>query len=134
MKAAGKGGWLPQKNWLEWSVFAVALLLVTATIGYLTREALLTSDRPPQITVRLGEPRPAPGGYMVPVRVRNGGDLTAESVTIAVVLVVNGAERERAELTLAYLPRQATREGWVRFRADPRAGELRTAGIGFEVP
>jgi uncharacterized protein (TIGR02588 family) len=68
----------PAKNALEWTVFAVGLVLVLATLGYLIRESIVSGDEPPDVAVRLGSPRPSRNGYLLPVEVTNAGDATAE--------------------------------------------------------
>lgn len=124
----------PEKNWLEWSVFGVGLVLVLATLGFLVREALVGSGGPPEVVARLGAPRASAGGYMVPVEVANVGEGTAEDVTVTVVLEGAGEEREEAQLEIAFLPRDSRRNGYVTFQRDPTGGGLRLGPIAFEVP
>lgn len=124
----------PQKNWLEWTVFAVGLVLVLATLGFLVRESLAGGSGPPEIVARLGVPEPSAGGFMVPVEVANAGQGTAEDVKVTVVLEIPGGERAEAELDIAFLPRDSRRNGWVTFRSDPARGTLRLGPIAFEEP
>ena len=124
----------PAKNWLEWAVFGVGLVLVLATLGFLIRESLAASGGPPEIVARLGPPRASAGGFMVPVEVVNVGKGTAEDVKVAVVLELPQAEREESELDIAFLPRDSRRNGWVTFRSDPARGTLRLGPIAFEEP
>lgn len=121
------------KNLLEWSVFAVALLLVLATFGYLIREAITTDPGPPDVIVSLGEPRAGSGGHLVPVTAENRGAETAEDVQITVRLE-GPSPAEEAVLVIAYLPRGARRSGWVTFRSDPAAGKVQVAGVAFQAP
>ncbi|HWS52728.1 MAG TPA: hypothetical protein VN228_01265 [Pyrinomonadaceae bacterium] len=124
-----------EKNWLEWAVFGVGLALVAGTLGYLVYDGAAAGDDPPAVEVRLGEPRPTGHNFVVPVAVTNHGDQTAEGVTVEVTLEgAGGAGPERGQLTVAFLPRRATREGWVAFRADPRAGRLTPRVLGYEKP
>ncbi|HEX8499486.1 MAG TPA: hypothetical protein VF659_02760 [Pyrinomonadaceae bacterium] len=124
-----------EKNWLEWVVFGVGLLLVASTLAYLVYDGATTADTPPEVEVRLGEPRPGGAGFLVPVTVVNRGGRTAGGVTVEVVLEADGSpEPERGEFTLAFLPRGGTREGWVSFSRDPRAGRLTARATGYEKP
>lgn len=122
-----------EKNPLEWIVFAVALVLVLATLGYLVREALTTTKAPPEIVVTLGEPRPAAGGHQVPVRVENRGHQTAEEVRVSVWLDGRDGRRE-AVLVIPYVPRESRRQGWVSFEGPPRPGAVRVGGVGYQMP
>ena len=130
-KAAAK----VEKNWLEWVVFGVGLLLVVSTLAYLVYDGATAADTPPDVEVRLGEPRPGGAGFRVPVTIVNRGGQTAGAVSVEVVLEGTGApEPERGEFTVAFLPRGGTREGWVSFRSDPRAGRLTARASGYEQP
>ncbi len=124
----------PAKNALEWTVFAVGLVLVLATLGYLVRESVVGDGGPPEIVVRLGEPRASASGHLVPVEVANIGQTTAEDVLVPIFLDLPDGGREEAELSIGFLPRNSTRDGWVSFRGDPRRGTLRLGAIAFEVP
>ena len=122
-----------EKNALEWSVFAVALVLVLATFGYLVHEALTVREGPPDVAVTLGPSTDGAGGHLVSVTAENRGGSTAEQVQITVRLVASSGE-EDAVLVVPYLPRGSRRTGWVAFRADPAAGTLRVAGMSFQAP
>ena len=123
-----------QKNWLEWSVFAVGLVLVLGTIGYLIYDAVTLGTTPPSLEVKLGKPQQRQTQFLVPVSVTNHGDETAEGVLVEVALESGGKETERAEFEIAFLPRQSTREGWVTFDKDPRAARLKARVLGYEKP
>jgi uncharacterized protein (TIGR02588 family) len=122
------------KNRLEWAVFAVGLVLVLATLGFLVRESIVGTGGPPEVVARLGEARPSASGYLIPVEVANIGQSTAEDVLVPIFLELPGGKQEEAELNIAFLPRDSKRDGWVSFRGDPRRGTLRLGAIAFEVP
>ena len=124
-----------QKNWVEWAVFALGLLLVTSTLAYLAYDAATITDAPPSIEVRAGQPEQRPHNFIVPVSLINHGDQTAEGVLVEVVLENGGQEKERGEFTVAFLPRRSTREGWVAFQTDPRTVEqIKARVLGYEKP
>lgn len=123
-----------RKNWLEWSVFAVGLILVFCTLGYLTYAGASMGHEPPSLEVRLGEPEKRESNFIVPVTVINHGDETAAGVRIEVVMESGGDEKARGELDLPFLPRHAIREGWVTFEQDPRSAQLKARVLGYEKP
>jgi uncharacterized protein (TIGR02588 family) len=125
-----------QKNWLEWLVFVVGLALVLFALAYLVYEGATMGDEPPSIEVRLGTPEQRAYNFVVPVTVTNHGDETAEGITVEVSLGHDGSAVpvERGELTVAFLPRRATSEGWVTFQQDPRPARLTARVLGYEKP
>ncbi|MFB2935223.1 hypothetical protein ACE1B6_08080 [Aerosakkonemataceae cyanobacterium BLCC-F154] len=124
-----------EKNWLEWIIFAVGLILVVSTLGYLIYDATTVSEAPPNIEVKIGETQPQGQNFLVPVIATNKGEQTAETVQIEVILENNGKEEESAEMEIQFLPRGAKRSGWVTFEKDPRTVEkIKTRAVGFEKP
>ena len=122
----------PQKNWFEWIVFALALILVSATLGYLIYAGASMDDEPPSLEVRLGTPEQRQFNFIVPVTVVNHGDETAEGVRIEVVMESGGELIARGEFDIPFLPRHATREGWVTFDQDPRTAQLKARVRGYQ--
>lgn len=123
-----------RKNWLEWSVFGVGLVLVTCTLGFLIYDGATSRDEPPQLSVELGTPEKRGEHFVVPLTVKNTGGQTAEGVTVEVTLESDGGRAERGEFSVAFLPRGGKREGFVTFRADPRSGRLVPRVLGYEKP
>ncbi len=123
-----------KKHPLEWIVFAVSLVLVAGTVGFLAWDAVRGEDSPAALSVELGRPEPRDGTWAVPVTVRNRGDITAENVNVEVTLELPGAEPERADFDAAFVPRQSKREGWVTFRSDPSRGRLSGRAAGYSAP
>lgn len=124
----------PPKNWLEWLVFAVSLLLILATAGVLVYEMNSLGEKPPDPQMLLGVAEPHDGYFALPVTVENRGDATAENVHLAVELQLPSGEKERGEFDLPYLPRRATRQAWVTFRHDPSKGKLEPLVLGYQKP
>lgn len=124
-----------EKNWLEWSVFAVSLVLVVSTLGYLVYDVARAGNTPPTFEFVLGTPQPRRNQFLVPVTVTNLGDETAATVQVEVILESGGKEQESGEFELAFLPRHSTREGWVTFQTDPRTvDQMKARILGFEKP
>lgn len=124
-----------QKNWFEWLIFIIGLILVACTLGYLIYDAATAGESPPNLQFQLGTPQSQSQQFIVPVSVTNTGDQTAESVQIEVVLESSGKEQERAEFNIAFVPRRATRQGWVTFQTDPRTADtIKTRALGYEKP
>ena len=108
-----------QKNWFEWIVFALGLILVSSTLGYLIYAGASMGHEPPSLEVRLGTPEQRQFNFIVPVTVVNHGDETAEGVRIEVVMESDGEVKARGEFDVPFVPRHATREGWVTFEQEP---------------
>jgi len=124
-----------KKNWLEWTVFVIGLILVGGTLAYLSYDALTAGKAPPNLQVVLGKPEPRAGHFIVPVTVINRGDQTSEDARIEVRLYDQGAGLERAELEFPFVPRHARREGWVSFQMNPATAEhLQARVLGYRKP
>ncbi|HET6893680.1 MAG TPA: hypothetical protein VFH31_21460 [Pyrinomonadaceae bacterium] len=124
----------PQKNWFEWIVFALGLILVSSTLGYLIYAGASMGHEPPSLEVRLGTPEQRQFNFIVPVTVVNHGDETAEGVRIEVVMESGGEVKARGEFDVPFVPRHATREGWVTFEQDPRTAQLKARVRGYQRP
>ena len=123
------------KNRLEWSVFGISLVIILALVGYLAYDAVTMGNAPPIVDVKLGEPQPRDGSYVMSVTLRNLGDETAENVTVEVTLAEGGQDTESAEITIDFLPRQSTRVGWVTFTTDPSTvDKIQPHVLGYQVP
>ena len=123
-----------QKNWFEWIVFALGLILVSSTLGYLIYAGASMGQEPPSLEVRLGTPEQRQFNFIVPVTVVNHGDETAEAVRIEVVMESGGEEKARGEFDVPFVPRHATREGWVTFEQDPSTAQLKARVLGYQKP
>lgn len=123
-----------QKNWFEWIVFALGLILVSYTLGYLIYAGASMGHEPPSLEVRLGTPEQRQFNFIVPVTVVNHGDETAEGVRIEVVMESGGEVKSRGEFDVPFLPRHATREGSVTFEQDPRTAQLKAHVRGYQKP
>jgi len=123
------------KNWLEWAVFAVGALLVGAVLAFLIYDGATLGDAPPDVEARTGDVRPSAHGFVVPVTIKNHGDLTAEGVTVEVTVKNADGMEEKGEFQVAFLPRRSVREGYVTFHADPRGGaQVEARVLGYEKP
>lgn len=123
-----------EKNVLEWSVFAASVVVVLACLALLVVDISRTGERPPTIGLTVGEPEQTERGFRVPVEVRNVGDQTAADLHAEVVMEADGAEVERSEFTIAFVPRKSSRTGWVVFERDPRCCRLTARTLGYERP
>lgn len=122
------------KNGLEWAVFAVSLVLVLGTVGFLVYDMVRGGNAPPSLSVELGQPKRQGGEWAVPVTVENRGGETAEGAQIEVTLSVPGEPPERARFEIAFVPSGSRREGFVTFAGDPARGRLSGRVAGFETP
>jgi uncharacterized protein (TIGR02588 family) len=125
---------IPQKNWLEWVVFAVGLALVASVLAYLAYDAITLGDAPPMLAIEVGQPEQQSQLIMVPVAVTNQGDQTAEGVIVE-VMREGSQEQERAQFEIAFLPRGATGEGWASFQNNSgEIGQFKARVIGYGKP
>lgn len=123
-----------EKNAVEWTVFGVSLVLISATIALLVTGEVSSKEMPPDLRIETRSPSRSSGGFAVPVIVTNSGDTTAEEAHVEVALMSEGEAIETAELVIAFVPRQSRREGWVVFREDPSCCSVVARAVSYEKP
>ena len=124
-----------EKNWLEWSVFAVSTVLVFGVLSVLAYDGWTVQLTPPSLKVHVGPTEYREGYYAVPVTVRNQGFQTAEAVQIQVRLTKHDGSKELGHLEIEFVPRQSLRRGFVTFESDPRTAKSITARpLAFRTP
>ncbi len=123
-----------KKNLLEWTVFGASVAVIIATIALLVAGGSGTRRKMPDLRVDIGTPVPASTGFSVPIVVSNAGDVTAEQVSVEIVLQSERETVERAELAIAFVPRRSKREGWVVFRRDPRCCVVAAGAMAYAKP
>lgn len=118
-----------RKNVLEWTVFGASLTLVLTILGYLIYHTIIYTPGSPDLYITyVHDPSTnAPHRYFL--RVKNEGQETAEEVQIEMVLEQNGKELEVAAMTIPYVPKKSTREGWVIFSKNPSEADTLYARV-----
>lgn len=124
----------PEKNAVEWSVFALSALIVAAIIGFLVSAAIRQEKIPPDLRITTGAATATHAGHRLQVNVKNVGDVSAEQVRIEITLRRGDEEVERAELDIPYVPRKSERTGFVTFRKDPRCCEIASRAMSYDAP
>ena len=123
-----------EKNWLEWTVFGLSLVLVLVVLGYLVYWEATSTERPPNIRIELGDPERRGEHFYVPVTLHNEGDETAEGVHVVVTLT-KGDTTEEGEFEIPFLPHHSRREGAVAFKTNPVESDELTARVaGYQKP
>lgn len=122
-----------EKNWLEWSVTIISGILVVFTLGFLAYQLIYEEQTPPSINIVLGEVSQKDGAFSVPIEALNKGTKTAENVVIE-VMIEGDPEKEKAQITFAFLPGKSSAKGWVIFTKRPEPKSLKTHVIGYGTP
>lgn len=123
-----------KKNVLEWIVFVVSAILIAVMVIVLVASAVRSGKEPPVLEIETGAAVRVADAFRVPVHVRNRGDETAEEVRVEVSLMNGDQALEESELTVMFVPRKSSREGWVTFRRDPGCCRVVARAVGFNRP
>jgi len=117
------------KNALEWTVFAMSLVLVLSILAYLSYQVYTDKPGTPDLVVEYyhDPSKHAPQRYRLVVH--NRGEETAEEVLVELALERGGEELETAELSIVFSPKESKREGWVSFREEIRQGDTLVARV-----
>ena len=122
------------RNWLEWAILVISVVLVVGLVGYLLVSGF-TNGGPAiiRLEVATAEATNGPdGGWLVPLTVRNEGGQAAVSIVIEGTAIVAGAEQSSA-LTVDVLAADSEVELILGFSGRPE-GEVRVRVVGFETP
>jgi uncharacterized protein (TIGR02588 family) len=125
---------VPEKNRLEWVVFAASAALIAVVLGALVVFEVRRPETPPELHVRTTDTRAMGAAYAVGVEVENRGGETAANTVVEVELTGAGGSAERGELHLPFVPHGAVRNGEVVFATNPATGTLRARVLGYERP
>lgn len=118
----------------EWVAASVGLLLVVASLGYLTYDAVAATPDAPAPAIEVIAVKQQDSRYLVRVRVHNRARATAEGLRITGLLKRNGEVVESTEAEFRYLPGRSWREGGLFFSRDPAAFELELGPKGYQKP
>jgi uncharacterized protein (TIGR02588 family) len=134
-KQTKEGDKRDQKNMLEWTVFALSLLLVLGILAYWTYQAVTQKPGKPDLYI-ISIPDPSEHNpYRYHLSVHNAGGETAENVRVELSMQKDGQEVEKGELQVAFLPKEGRREGWISFSSDPaRADTVIARVVSYEKP
>ena len=120
---------------LEWISAAIGAAITLALLGFIAWEAAVgTRAAPAAVTLEASALHRTPAGFTVQVTARNRTDSTAAAVQIEGTLGKGGAEVEKSEATLSYVPGQSERKAALVFTKDPRRHDLSLRVTGYEAP
>ena len=123
-----------QKNPLEWTVFALSLVLVTSVLGSLIYWLATQPSSQVELSVQLGTPSARLDYFAVPVTAVNLGEISVEGAMIVVTLI-RGDASETSELEFDYLPHGSQKHGEVLFESDPATADSLSARVtGYRLP
>lgn len=123
----------PPPLW-EWVVAGIGLVLVLASVGYLTWEAVQRPRTGPEPVIEGVRVEPQGAQYLVHFRVRNRGTLTAERLKVGARLLRQGQPVEEREAEFEFLPGGASVEGGMFFSQDPRQLQLQLDARSYQKP
>jgi uncharacterized protein (TIGR02588 family) len=124
-----------KKNFLEWTVFTVSLLLVLSTVVYLIYQLYTEKEETPDIQTEYWADPSEHNPYRYRVVLYNRGGQTAESVTVELTVKQGNKNIEKAELQISFVPKESKREGWVNFSKDPtKADTLEARVLSYKKP
>jgi uncharacterized protein (TIGR02588 family) len=118
----------------EWVVAIVGALLVLASIGYMTYEAIFGLKSPPDVTVQVTGVQPVQSGYLVEVQAQNIGGSTAAAVVVEGVLKQGEETVETSQASIDYVPSQSQRGAGLFFSYNPADFDLSVRAMGYQEP
>jgi uncharacterized protein (TIGR02588 family) len=113
---------------------AAGSLVVLAAVGVLLHEALTAPAAPPRITLEVDSIVRVGSGYLVEFHATNGSPTTAAALRVSGELRDASGAVETSDVTLDYVPAQATRAAGIYFSHDPRRYRLDLRPVGYARP
>lgn len=127
--------YIDRKNKLEYAVAGLGFLLVLAILGYLIYKTVSYKSEPPQLFLQYFHEPGRYEPYRYHVIVHNKGAETAEGIIIELTLEKGGEELEKAQLDVAYCPKESSREGYVSFIENPsQADTIKARVVSYNKP
>lgn len=121
------------KNPLEWVVFAISALLVAGVIGFLGWNIFSSDDKPAAFRIEIGSVTVLPESSVVQVKVTNIGSRTAAEVNLSILARYPAGEKE-AGLTIDFIPRGGTRDGYAVFEGMGKPEDVTARVLGYIEP
>ncbi|MBP1861965.1 TIGR02588 family protein [Rhizobium herbae] len=122
-------------HWIEWLTGGLCTALVAAMIAWIASNAVIGSDRAPDLAVRIIRQQANPGGgYAVSFVIENSGTRTAAAVPVTGDLKDGDRVIETHEVTFDYVPAQSSTTGALLFKTDPSAHMLDIRASGYVDP
>ena len=118
----------------EWVVAALSAVLVLGAIGFMLHEALSEPSSPPSIEIAVDTIIATRNGYIVEFRATNRGTTTAAGMTVEGELRSDTGSVEKSEVTVQYVPAEASRQGGLFFSRDPQRYQLEIRPKGYARP
>jgi uncharacterized protein (TIGR02588 family) len=119
----------------EWIVAGLGVVFVAAILFMLVRDAFNTDDAPPTIVVAVDSTIALPRSWLVEISATNESGRTAAAVVVEGVLAdESGAEVERSETTIDYLPPHSKQAMGLYFSRDPRKHRLSVRAVSYQHP
>lgn len=123
-----------KEEFIEWTVAALGMVLLSGALGVIIYRAITQESTPPALSVIVESIAPSAAGYHVAFKVHNYGSQTAAAVVIEAELIENGKSVEKSTSALAYSPANSVRRGGMYFQRDPNLFTLNIRALGFEHP
>lgn len=121
------------KNLLEWTVFALSIVLVGAIMVVLGLDVLRWKEEPARLEIAKGDAKVEHGQLRVPIHVTNRGETVAINVSLEVA-DTSSDQGKIATVSFDFVPRGATRKGMVIFPPDQDPAKLEARISGYEEP
>lgn len=122
-----------RRNWLEWVVLIVSLMLIVSIAIVLGIGGLIGTQAGPELRIELeATPEQRGESWVVPAVIRNEGDAAAQNVVVEATAEVEG-ESQVSQLTIDFAPPGSRAEVVFAFSAEPR-GAVTARVVGYELP
>lgn len=118
---------------ISWITASIGFLLVLSSIIFLLIKGFSEAKKTPKIDVKVLSVEKEKKKYLVMIEVNNSGS-TAAALVIEGELMDGTASKEKATVTLTYVPEGSFRKAGIYFNNNPKDYEMILIPKSFEVP
>jgi uncharacterized protein (TIGR02588 family) len=118
-----------EKNWVEWTVFGISLVLVASILGYLLFLEFVPVSKDVTFDITVRPVNQIGTAYHVPIKIKNESNRTARDVMVEITSAND--LNVKSEITFDYVPKHSEREGMAVFENDPGSATVRVSSFNM---
>lgn len=123
-----------ESYWVQTAIGILSAVLVSALIGWIAIDLVLSEDTPPDLSVKATEVTKLQAGWLVEFEIANSATETAAEVGIEASLSTDREKVEEHSATLDYVPGYSKARGGLFFSRNPAEFVMEIRAVSYRKP